>query len=259
VTSHRYIIAGLVLFITVMVSLSLCKSSNPSPLSKKKRSLKIVSDSLESRIIPFLSAPNKRLSSHHWAYDSVNNQMVYKFDSVDDGEWKINFQSLVGQNYSRTISVKTDTSVFVSKSDFPQVLQMDPDSLDITDLKKGEQLTVSVYMSGCFAQSLEKLIVTKEVNSYLVRFFSTDRLIYDVEREVNNYKFDSVYIQKLEHFQNAVRKFIRQKSFAYCTTNYTYYISKGNKSYKFFDGNCDTVIPYEILAGPIFDDLSSSQ
>jgi hypothetical protein len=240
-----------VIFWLFIISIPYCISCSNNDSNPKKRSnIKVIIDTsinfyLDSIFISSKSSRNSYVKSsgegrHYYGYDHD----VYKFDSVENGRLTIRLQSKLDGIISKEIILKSDTTIFFSKKDIPSFQKGDIDSLDFASVKPGEKISIRVSNNGCFHSSIQKIIILREDDQYLVNFFSTQPVSTQKEKNQITIKLNASFKDSLLDFQESLIKFAKQNYLDGCTSSSSYDIQKGNTVYNIYDGTCFGEINY---------------
>jgi len=240
------VLATLLLWIT---SCNFSKDVNQEV--KKTFSLKIVIDTA-SNFFPdstFVATANNTLAANRAVFDSTYGTFAYIYDSIENGTISVTVQSLLDRIHSKNILLTRDTTIVFSKAELPNFENGSPDTLNIADLKPGEKVCITRSVNGCFEQYSEKTRIQKNETYYQVDFLSK-RGFDDNSLKVSGEVYQP-YKDSLLLFQTSIIKFAKKKSRGFCTTTITYFIQKGNTTYKIFDGDCSDEINYNALSNTI--------
>jgi hypothetical protein len=241
-----FIIAALVVYNTS------CSSKDQK--HKRHYTLRVIIDTSSNFYLDSVSISAKFVRNPYLGgyieqtYDSLYKSYAYKFDSVENGSLTIRLQSRLDRNFSKKILLKSDTTIFLSKTEIPSFWEGNLDSLNFIDVNPGEKVCLATYSAGCFHLHIEKSIIQRENEKYRIRFISNRPTSAAPQKTDTTITLNSSFKDSLMDLQSSMIKFLRKKHFGECTTSKAYYIQRGNTVYTFWDITCsDEISYYKIL------------
>lgn len=118
------------------------------------------------------------LYPREYQYDSIKQEEIYTYDSIPEGEIKLEFFSLLTDNYKRTIELDKDTTVRFDAALYRKFVQAIPQGSLNMRLNDWDTLYVGVKNFGCVAANAEKMKIFKIDTSYRI--------------EITNYPSDDI-------------------------------------------------------------------
>ena len=180
-------------------------------------------------------------------YDSALHQLVYVFDSVENGELKFTLVSFLNRTFDKNISLQSDTTIFINSNELNNFTNVEANLLPPLRLNEGDTVVIGLMSTGCWHFYTENLTVAKNKGKYTVGFNSPGEMGYD-QPPMNMIKeFDSSFGIKLNNFFNDCKVLLHSNILCVSTTSTFIFLRMGNSVYRLPDFSCRKWKGYEQL------------
>ena len=95
-------------------------------------------------------------------YDDFDSKKYFRFDSIASGNLTIYCQSKLNYLFEKKIALSSDSTIYIRKDELPFFKKTSIDSLDFSNLRPGEKLSICLTNSGCFHYYTEKTVIEQQ-------------------------------------------------------------------------------------------------
>lgn len=165
----RHISLLIVIFCLLLGSCSFLSDKKHIPEGFSK--LTVVIDDSSNFYLDKASA--KSLSSEFnlsISYDTIHKGIVYTYDSLRNNEYDIVFSSLLNRQFKTPLTLISDTTIYINKSQVPNFDTLHSVNNFLTSLNTGDTICISYASSGCFHNYSTKTLIYKNDNYFNVEF-----------------------------------------------------------------------------------------
>jgi hypothetical protein len=198
-----------------------------------------------------ISSDYKFKFSNYSEYDSLLDQLVFVFDSVEHGSIDLTVVSFLNRTYDKNISFQSDTTIFIPRSDLDNFTDDKANKLTSLNLNEGDTIVIGLSSSGCFQFLKENVIVSKKHKNYDVAFNTTRESVYGNSPMHLRKTFDSSFTSTLNRFFDDCKTLLKSrkngKLICISTTTTNVVIRMGNTVYHLPEIGCGEWRGYDNL------------
>jgi len=186
---------------------------------------------------------------HFMEYDTTVGGLVYVFDSVVNSPLDITLVSFLDRNYTKSVSIKSDTTIFISHNELNNFEKEITGTLPV--INDFDTIVIGFSSLGCFHSLNESVVISKQTDKYVVEFNTTRGSSYGYA-PINFQKvFDSSFDARIRNFYEDCKALIRRNNFCGSTTSSFIFIRVGNAVYRLPDIGCGDWDGYNKLINAI--------
>lgn len=104
------------------------------------------------------------------SYDTINKGIVYTYDSLRNNEYDIVFSSLLNREFKTPLTLTSDTTIFINKSQIPNFDTLHSINTLLTNLSNDDTICIAYASSGCFHNYSTKTLIYKKDNNFIAEF-----------------------------------------------------------------------------------------
>lgn len=104
------------------------------------------------------------------SFDTIRKGIVYTYDSLRNNEYDIVFSSLLNRKFKTALTLISDTTIFIDKSQIPNFDTLHSVNNLLTNLSNDDTVCIAYESSGCFHNYSTKTLIYKRDNDFIAEF-----------------------------------------------------------------------------------------